>query len=190
MAVLDRVKPDWRECRIHESSPDGASSRRIAEQCPGYDASQYWPDVDSGSLRDGIRCEDLTRLTFDDDSLDLFVTQDVFEHVLDPERGFAEVARVLRPGGLHVFTVPWYRWKPTLVRARASGNGIEHLEEPDFHRNPVDPEGSLVATEWGFELPDVISRSSGLTTTAYRPHDPRLGIVGDFLDVLVSRKPD
>lgn len=189
MTVLDRVMGDWRERRIHESSPDGASSRQIAEQCSGYEASQYWPDVEPGSLEAGTRCEDLTRLTFGDESFDLFVTQDVFEHVLDPERGFAEVARVLRPGGLHVFTVPWYWWKPTLVRARETKQGVEHLHEPEFHSNPVDPQGSLVATEWGFELPDLILESSGMTTTAYCLRDPRLGIVGEFLEVMVSRKP-
>jgi DNA-directed RNA polymerase subunit RPC12/RpoP len=150
MQVLEEVAPQWRELRIHESSPDGASSRRLARECRGYDASQYWPDVAPGATRDGVRCEDVTRLTFDDESLDLFITQDVFEHVLHPERGFAEIARVLRPGGLHVFTVPWYRWKPTLTRTRAGADGgLEHLEPPDYHANPVDPAGSLVITEWG-----------------------------------------
>ena len=106
MQVLNEIASDWRELRIHESSPDGASSERIAQVCKGYDASQYWPDVAPGATRDGVRCEDVTRLTFDDASLDLFITQDVFEHVLDAADGFAEIARVLRPGGLHVFTRP------------------------------------------------------------------------------------
>lgn len=144
MEVLDEMAPEWRQLRIHESSPDGASSQRIAHDCKGYDASQYWPDVACGATRDGVRCEDVTRLTFEDASLDLFITQDVFEHVLDAGRGFAEIARVLRPGGLHVFTVPWYWWKPTLIRARVGKDGLEYLEPPDYHSNPVDPSGSLV----------------------------------------------
>jgi SAM-dependent methyltransferase len=190
MVVLDRVAPDWRKRRIHESSPDGASSRRMAEQCPSYDASQYWPDVDLGSVRDGVQCEDVTRLTFPDESLDVFVSQDVFEHVLSPEAGFAEIARVLRPGGLHIFTVPWYWWKPTLVRARGTATAVQHFQEPEYHANPVDPQGSLVATEWGPELPGVIFQSSGMATTAFAIYDPRQGIVGEFLEVMVSRKPD
>ena len=104
----------------HRTAPVLSASRRSAT---GYDASQYWPDVAPGATRDGVRCEDVTRLTFDDASLDLFITQDVFEHVLDAADGFAEIARVLRPGGLHVFTVPWYWWKPTLVRARRGEHG-------------------------------------------------------------------
>jgi SAM-dependent methyltransferase len=189
MEVLEQVAPGWRDLRIHESSPDGASSRRIAGECAGYDASQYWPDTELGSMRDGVRCEDVTRLTFADASLDVFVTQDVFEHVLHPEAGFAEIARVLRPGGVHVFTVPWYWWKPTLVRARGGPDGIEHVETPDFHANPVDPAGSLVVTEWGWDLPDVILRHTGMTTTVHAIRDPRQGIVGAFREVMVSRRP-
>jgi len=188
MQVLDETASEWRELRIHESSPDGASSQRLADACKGYDASQYWPDVAPGAARDGVRCEDVTRLTFDDASLDLFITQDVFEHVLDAARGFAEIARVLRPGGLHVFTVPWYRWKPTLVRAQGGEHGPEYLEPPDYHANPVDPTGSLVITEWGWDLPDVIYRASGMTTTVHAITDPRHGIVGAFREVMVSRK--
>ena len=187
MQVLDEVVPEWRRLRIHESSPDGASSQRLARDCEGYDASQYWPDVAPGARRDGVRCEDVTRLTFEDASLDLFITQDVFEHVLDAGRGFAEIARVLRPGGRHVFTVPWYWWKPTLIRARVGDGGLEHLEPPDYHANPVDSSGSLVVTEWGWELPDLIYRESRMTTTVHAISDPRRGIVGAFREVMVSR---
>jgi SAM-dependent methyltransferase len=189
MEVLGRVVPQWPALRIHESSPDGASSQRIARDCAGYDASQYWPDLPPGAQRDGVRCEDVTSLTFADASLDVFVTQDVFEHVLDAERGFAEIARVLRPGGVHVFTVPWCWWQPTLVRARGGPGGIEHLEPPEYHANPVDPAGSLVVTEWGWDLPEVIWRHAAMTTTAHAIRDPRQGIVGAFREVMVSRKP-
>jgi SAM-dependent methyltransferase len=189
MTVLEEVAPDWRARRIHESSPDGPTAGRMAAQCPRYDWSQFWPDVAPGASRDGVRCEDLTRLTFDDGSLDLFVTQDVFEHVLEPERGFAEIARVLRPGGLHVFTVPLYRSRPTVVRARLSDGEVEHHLPPDYHSNPVDPSGSLVATEWGDDVADVIQRATGMTTTIHALSDPRRGIAGEFREVMVSRKP-
>ena len=48
---------------------------------------------------------------------------------------------------------------------------------------------SLVATEWGDDLPDVIQRESGMATTVHALHDPRRGIVGEFREVMVSRKP-
>jgi SAM-dependent methyltransferase len=135
------------------------------------------------------RSEDLEQLTFDDESFDLTITQDVFEHVLRPERAFAEIARTLKPTGAHVFTVPYFRGKKTLVRARPDGvGGIEHVMKPDYHYNPIDANGSLVITEWGDELCDFILRASGMTTTIFNFFDPRLGLQGAFLDVLISRK--
>ncbi len=49
-------------------------------------------------------------LPFPDASFDLVSGFDVFEHVIDDERAFAEASRVLRPGGLIVLTVPAHRW--------------------------------------------------------------------------------
>ena len=43
----------------------------------------------------------MEKQTFADASFDLVITSDVFEHVLDPSRGFSEIARTLRPSGVH-----------------------------------------------------------------------------------------
>jgi SAM-dependent methyltransferase len=187
--VLGRDFPTWRALRIHESSPTGASSAKLARECPGYVATHLLPGVAPGQVRDGCRCEDLQAQTFADTSFDLVVTQDVFEHVLDPARAFAEVARTLKPGGAHVFTLPWHYWKPTLVRARPGEDGITHLQPAEYHQNPIDPRGALVVTDWGSDLIDFIARSSGLSTTVVHLSDPSQGIAGDFCDVFVSRKP-
>src|SRR5262249_25600166 len=81
---------------------------------------------------------------------DLVVTSDVFEHVLDPARGFSKIARTLRPGGAHVFTVPSYWWKQTLVRATRGEDGrIRHLKSADYHGNPIDEKASLVVPSGG-----------------------------------------
>lgn len=49
------------------------------------------------------------RLPFDDDSFDLVVSDQVFEHVQDYAPTIAEIARVTRPGGvgLHIFPPRW-----------------------------------------------------------------------------------
>jgi SAM-dependent methyltransferase len=187
--VLEALVPHWRALRIHEFAPSGPASEKLAREAPDYTGSHFWPNVPLGAERDGWRCEDLERLTLPDESLELVVTQDVFEHVLGPERAFAEIGRVLRPGGAHVFTVPWYAPTPTRVRARGPLEAIRHLAPPEYHGDPVDTGGALVATEWGPELLDVIREASGMTTTIHRPRDRRRGLEAEFLEVFVSRKP-
>jgi hypothetical protein len=186
--VLNTAFPNWPTLQIHESSPSGAASRRLQRSCPGYLPTQFYPDTPGGSMDQGVRCENLEGQTFADASFDLVITQDVFEHVLNPEPAFAEIARTLRPGGAHVFTVPYYAEQTTCVRASAGADGVIYHLPPEYHRNPIDPDGSLVVTEWGTSLVDVIYRSSGLITTIHTLNDRSRGIAGEFRDVFISWK--
>jgi SAM-dependent methyltransferase len=188
IAVLDSEFADWRNLWIHESSPSGPASRKLRRSARHYTSSQFLPGTPSGAVVGGITCQNLESLTFPDASLDLVITQDVLEHLLDPERALAEIARVLRPGGAHVFTVPIFGGRPTLVRAVASESGVEHVLPADFHGNPVDPNGSLVVREWGDDLTDFIALATGLSTEVHRLHDRRRGLDGEFLEVLITRK--
>lgn len=52
-------------------------------------------------------------LPFPDEAFDRVVASEVLEHVEDDRRVLAELARVLRPGGVLAVTVP--RWLPELV---------------------------------------------------------------------------
>ena len=108
LTVLERRFPDWPGLSIHESSPALPSSDRIRRLCGSYLATHRFPGVPPGAIERGFRNEDLSRQTFADESFDLVITQDVMEHVLDPEAAFREIARTLRPGGAHVFTTPIY----------------------------------------------------------------------------------
>ena len=101
--VLGQHFPSWRDLRIHESSPDGPSSEKIGRESRNLVTSQFFPDVPRGESKDGQRSEDLESLTFADNSFDLVITQDVFEHILHPEKAFAEIARTLECDGAHVF---------------------------------------------------------------------------------------
>jgi|SRR6185369_5669566 len=187
--VLATHYPEYRSFRIHESSPCGPASEKIARDCPGYIPTQFFPDTLSGESRNGVRCENLECMTFPDNYFDLVITQDVVEHVMHPDRAFADIARTLKPGGAHLFTVPIFSRKKTLVRALDVDGVIQFIEEPDYHGNPVDDKGSLVFREWGEDIVDFIQESSGLATSVYMMRDRNLGIDGQFLEVLVSRKP-
>jgi SAM-dependent methyltransferase len=190
IVVLNQFFPEWKNLKIHESSPGGSSSTTIEKRCTEYTPTQFFQDVPFGDLKDGIRCENLEKMTFEDNSFDLTITQDVFEHVMNPLAAFKEIERTLKPGGAHVFTMPWYpQLNKTVQRARQLDNGeIEFLEEAIYHGNPIDSKGSLVTFDWGVDFVDLTYINSGMSTTIYREKDRSKGIDGEFLEVFISRK--
>ena len=157
--------------------------RNLLRVLPGYFNSYYWPDIPPGEDHEGVRCEDLRRLTFSDDALDLVISSDIYEHVRGPIPAFAEVFRVLRPGGRHIFTVPlfWPLPSTTQVRVDHSGPDDKFLVPPVYHGCPTDPQGSLVYTDFGMDLPETL-RELGFETVTH--HGYRNAIT------FVSQKPD
>lgn len=191
MVAIDTFAPNWRELRIHESSPASRGvSKKLSQQCPGYLATQYHPTVDEGSNHptEGWRCENLERQTFPDASFDLVITQDVLEHIFNPDDAFREIARTLKPGGAHIATTPMVRGaKPTIVCAELRPDGtIHHIQLPEFHGNPVDEAGSLVTFWWGYDLAHRIDRAAPFNTMVYSVTDRSRGIDGPLNEVLVS----
>lgn len=186
--VLERFVPRWRDLSVFESSPGGAASDKLAAECARYLPAHFFPGTPPGQFKDGIRCEDLENLTFENSSFDIVITQDVMEHVFRPENAFREIARVLRPGGLHLFTVPWQASKPTVVRAVLENGAVRHRQDPVYHGNPIDRGGSLVATDWGADMLEFIWRHSGMFTTVVSLRDRKRGIDGELCEVFISRK--
>lgn len=193
MVVLKRYYPSYRSLTIHESSPCGRGvSARLARECRKYSISHYFPDTPPGkkNSKHKIRCESLEALTFPDASLDLLVTQDVMEHVLDPEAAFREIARVLRPGGAHIFTAPLVRkTEPSRPRAiRAEDGQLRHLLEPQYHGNPIDEAGSLVTMDWGYDIVSKIMQISGMPGQIVYIDDIDRGIRAEYIDVVITFK--
>ena len=191
MLAIDTYFPGWRSTIIHESSPGNrGASRRLSQQCIHYIPSQFLPYHDPGSIVEGIRCENLEALSFDDESVDLHITQDVLEHIFHPSKVFSEIARTLKPGGAHIFTVPIVnKFNPSKLRAKVSDNGeITHLEPPIFHGNPISEEGSLVTVDWGFDICRYIFESSGLFTQLIYIDDLSKGIRAEYIEVFITFK--
>ena len=192
MAVLQQRFPTWRALTMHESSPGGrGASRRFAQECRQYIPSHFFNGQPCGSMVGAYRCENLEQLTFADESIDLHVSQDVMEHVLRPERAFAEIARTLKPGGAHVFTTPLVnKDAPSRMRIAVDEAGaISHLEPPAYHGNPIDAQGSLVTIDWGFDIVDHIAAACGLKTDIVSIDDLERGIRAEYIEVLVTTKP-
>lgn len=186
--VLDTFFKGWEEKKIHESSP---SNGLISKYCASYTASQYFSNIEAGSVVDGVSCENLESLTFPDATFDIFITQDVFEHIFNPDRAAKEINRVLKPGGAHVFTAPKHKGiNKSYPRARMSGKQIEYIMEEMYHGNPVGDGRALVTWDYGDDFETLINSWSDATTTTYITRDRSLGIDAEFIEVFVTRKKE
>jgi SAM-dependent methyltransferase len=147
----------------------------------GYECSEYFgPAHRSGERVGAILHQDLMQLSFPDASFDLVLSSDVFEHIPEPYRAHQEVARVLKRGGRHIFTVPFHpSGYVDDVRARVDSSGTPKLLAPAiYHHDPVSGKCDvLVYTIFGLEMLVRLS-SLGFQTTLYHLTAPWLGILG------------
>jgi SAM-dependent methyltransferase len=144
----------------------------------GYRSSEYLgPECSPGQSVDGVEHQDLQSLGLEDETFDLVLTSDVLEHVPDPYAAHAEIRRILRPGGRHVFTIPF---DPTLAddrqRARLEPDGsVVHHLPAEYHGDPLREGGALVFTDFGRETLDRI-RALGLRVSVHLVAAPWYGI--------------
>lgn len=151
--------------------------------------SEYLPDVELGVTRDGIMCQDIMNLTFEESSFDLIMSFDVIEHVPDFLRALSEAYRVLRPGGTFLFTVPIdLSSKISHRRARVRVEGsVEHILEPEYHGNPLGPP-SLCFTSFGFDLVDSLKDCGFSDAYAQMYGNRELGYWGPPQPLIVAVK--
>jgi SAM-dependent methyltransferase len=191
MQAIGTFFPNWSTLTIHESSPaNRGASKRLSQECPQYIPSQFFSDRERGSINGRFRCENLEALTFADESIDLHVTQDVLEHVFHPSIVFSEIARTLKPGGAHVFTVPMVnKDEPSALRAKIDDGGqVSYIKPPVYHGNPISDKGSLVTVDWGFDICRHIFDSCGLFTHIFQIDDLSKGIRAEYIEVLITVK--
>lgn len=196
-ALMEAIKmfyPNYADLDIHECSPaPRGASLLLQQRCANYSTSHFYPNIAFGDNHPehGHRCENLENMTFSDNHFDLFISQDVMEHILHPAKAFAEIARVLRPGGAHIFTVPIINKNlPSEVWASSDKNGrVVYHQPPEYHGNPIDDKGSLVTMHWGYDIAEFIQRHTGMYSTLLQIDDPAKGIRAEYIDVVISRKP-
>jgi len=158
-----------RDQRIYITESTTALYRWLSQRYPQLVGSEYLgAELRPGSRVQGVRHEDVTRLTFEDEAFDVILSFDVFEHVPDYRAGFREICRCLRPGGSLVFTVPFIRHAPTtLVRARVrEDGGVDHVLPAEYHGDPVNPAGGILCYyHFGWDMLDEL-RAAGFSSAA------------------------
>jgi SAM-dependent methyltransferase len=84
---------------------------------------------------------DLTALPFADNSFEIVTALDVVEHVEDDVGALREIARVLRPGGVLLMSVPAYRflWSSHDVALHHKRRYTTHSMEPRLRKAGLTP---------------------------------------------------
>ncbi len=155
--------------KIFNTSVNG-SLHMVLQKINGYEGSEYFEDVPSGSYINGIQCQDLLQTSYPDNTFDLIITEDVLEHVSNPMKACKEIKRILKPGGWHVATVPVnFQQQETITRAIINENGLHHLLPVEHHFDPCRTGGILVFTDFGLDLVDTYLQKIG-KTVVYESH--------------------
>jgi len=184
-ALRDRV-PDLAGCDVCELSARGPLAEFLKRQAKSASLSEYFVDAKPGAYRNDVRCEDVQRLSYADASFDLVTHTEVLEHVPDDARAFAELHRVLRPGGTMLFTVPLYGGYPTIERARFRNGEVVHLMEPAYHIDPLRGAGILAFRDYGLDIVERL-RAAGFAEASVVTTQHRVPWLGDFPVILAKK---
>ena len=120
-AAVRQSIPDISQVSAYEMSTYGATYEFLKGNCRLLQCSEYFPDAKPGEFIHGVRNEDVQQLSFPHESFDLITSNQVFEHVPDTGKALGECRRVLKTGGLLVFTVPLYDTAKTEQVATIAG---------------------------------------------------------------------
>jgi SAM-dependent methyltransferase len=130
--------------------------------------------------------QNLEQLTFSDNSFDIVITSDVMEHVRLDDRAHQEIRRVLKRGGVYLFTVPHGRVKKeTLIRVAVTDpldpSKDQFLMEKEYHGDANSPERkSLCYRTYGTNLDMYLARL-GFTVEYTKSDFPDTGIMNTEL---------
>ena len=129
--------------------------------------------------KNGVRNETLTDLSFPDQSFDILISLDVFEHIPDYNFAFKECARVLRTGGKMMWSVPFIPSSPTnFIRAKIEDGVVVHIQPPEYHGDPLSGDGVLCFQHLGWEMLDQIRTAGFRDAYALCYHSIEFGYLG------------
>lgn len=158
--VLRCAVPALSDRDAYELSAAGPLVAWLRPRCRSLALSEYVDGAMPGEMRNGVSCQNVEQLTFPAASFDVCTSTEVFEHVEDDRAGFAEIHRVLRPGGCFVFTVPIDMQRDTIERtAMREGRRVDLLPRT-YHADRYRGARVLCHRDYGRDVLDRL-RSAG-----------------------------
>lgn len=146
-----------------------------------YITSDYYYNVEPGlQLGERHYCQDLSKLTFEDNSLDVVLTSDVFEHVRLYKEAIEEIYRVLKPGGAYIFNVPFdgSRFEHDIfvdVIDKSNRANDFFVKLAVYHGDPLQGSGALLYRIYGKQLFKELEEA-GFVVSYERSSHPNIGI--------------
>ncbi|AFH50272.1 Methyltransferase type 11 [Ignavibacterium album JCM 16511] len=139
----------------------------------------------------GIRNENFTKLTFENEKFDYLISLEVLEHIPDYKQALRESFRVLKPKGKLLFTVPFNKNSDTnIVRAKVDEDGsIIHLLPPEYHGDPVKKDEScLCYYHFGWEILDELKKTGFKDAYAFTTYSQEYGYLGGEQIFFIAEK--
>jgi SAM-dependent methyltransferase len=153
--IITEVVPELASKHVYELSSRGPLFNYLQKNAGALTYSEYFDDLVAGEYRNNVQCQDVHHLTYEDCSFDICTSTEVFEHVPNDIKGFSEIFRVLKPGGIFLFTVPLSSGS-TIERTKQHSihNGkVEYLLTPVYHGDQISGYGRvLVFRDYGVDI--------------------------------------
>jgi hypothetical protein len=164
--LLIHRHPDWLDGQtVLHFAPEPCFDRRYGERLKATGGTFVRADYNP---RKGETQVDLQAMPFPDDSFDTLICHNVLEHVPDDHKALTEIARVLKPSGRALLSVPMFdAWEHTY-----EDPSITSEQGRDLHFNKDDH-----LRLYGRDFRDRMTRA-GLDFTAYVATEPEVSRYG------------
>ncbi len=143
-------------------------------------------DKTSGEIINGIRCEDALGLSFENESFDIIISNDVYEHVPAVLKALHETYRCLKKDGKLIFSVPFFMNKKTTEQRALIDNKDKtvHLLLEQYHANPISRKGSLVYYDFGWDILNFCKEAGFKDAYAIAYYSMFYGYIGNGLQFI------
>jgi SAM-dependent methyltransferase len=172
--------------KIYNLDTDDAF-QKIFQNNSGYFCSEY-SNANKSGKDIGARksTQNVENLTFENEMFDVVISEDMFEHVHDYKIGFQEIFRVLKPGGYHIFTIPFMFDRPTLIRVNTDGPSDIEILPPEYH-GEKNGRKILAYRTFGLDLLDFLKNVGFQTAVDFSKYsDQKNGIFDSY--AFISKK--